>query len=394
MKGRLFYTDNLRSFLLLLGIFFHSTIIFSETDGYVLKDLERAYWYDIPTKFIHIFRMPLFFYLAGYFSELVLVQKGIPTFIKHRFWRIFIPTIFGVLAFSPVEYFFQNKLQNPDLSFLEFYIHFFHIEKFQFSYIWFLIYLLIYTFLFILFKVFLQYIPKLYFLNKSNKKDWKEKKNLQNKTNQLYFLKILHFIFFGILFSFSVSLISHTFFLIGFSIFKIDIFSFIGYFSYFLCGVFSFRYSILQIFQLEKNSYLFACVLGVIAFILYLKIDFLDPYWIPYFDAYRKWIRFFHLFLESVLAWLLSYLLLSSFQKWVNFENSFSKYLLKSSLPVFLIHFPVSLVLGYYLVEIKLEQTVKFLVHFAGVTFFSFLIYDVFIKNSYFLNILLGNKGK
>lgn len=391
MEKRLFFSDNLKSFALLAGIIFHSAIIFSERDGYALKNREVSFWYDILTQLIHLFRMPLFFFLAGYFSEMVFRSKGIGAFFLHRIKRILVPAISGVLLFSPVESFYKIKLSFHDFTYPSYYFRFFSKASFEFSYIWFLWYLVIFTFLFLVYEIFASR-----FLRKSEKAV-PEKSDLDiPKSSGLKktadFGDILFMLSIGILFSFSLVLLAHTFFLKGYILCAIEPYGFIYYFSFFVSGVAAFRFSLLQFRDITKIQFLLTLVLIVFLFILYFQLDSKDPYWIAPFESSVKAIRLIHIFLDASLAWIIIFFLLAFFKKYLNFQNSFTAYLQKSSLPVFLLHYPVSIILGYYLVRIKMDQTEKFLSHFFGVLFFSFLIYDSIVKRSSFLNLLLGNK--
>lgn len=93
--------DFLRAIAMLLGVFLHSIIVYMEEPPSIVfphdtnsSSLIFDYLYD----FIHIFRMPLFFIVAGFFARLVIEKKGLIFFIKNRFRRIVIPW-FGSLFF-------------------------------------------------------------------------------------------------------------------------------------------------------------------------------------------------------------------------------------------------------------------------------------------------------
>lgn len=92
---RLHGLDAVRGFALLLGVALHATMTYlpgakyfwitSDTDSsLVLSGL--FYW-------IHLFRMPLFFLIAGFFAHLSFHRLGMKAFIKDRFKRIVIPLV-------------------------------------------------------------------------------------------------------------------------------------------------------------------------------------------------------------------------------------------------------------------------------------------------------------
>ena len=141
MHKRLFYLDNLKTFALLLGVLFHTSIVYAPEIGYAIKNPERNYFFSVIVHFIHVFRMPLFFFLSGFFSFMVLNKHGGRNFTFSRFERMFAPMIVGLLFFSPIQYFIVYNQKNNPISFLEYYPLFFTPNEFDLSHIWFLVYL-------------------------------------------------------------------------------------------------------------------------------------------------------------------------------------------------------------------------------------------------------------
>ena len=71
MHERLYFIDNLKSFALLLGPIFHTSIVYASEIGYVIKSEDTSYVFTFITFLIHIFRMPVFFFLSGFFCEMI-----------------------------------------------------------------------------------------------------------------------------------------------------------------------------------------------------------------------------------------------------------------------------------------------------------------------------------
>lgn len=96
---RFYALDSLRAALMLLGIVIHASC------SYVSFDLGEAWHYkdrasvspvlDLVLTFIHIFRMPLFFVLAGFFARMVFEKRGLREFLWNRWRRIMIPFVAG-----------------------------------------------------------------------------------------------------------------------------------------------------------------------------------------------------------------------------------------------------------------------------------------------------------
>lgn len=96
---RLHALDALRAFALFLGIYFHASLSFMPgIDTWVVTDTSTSALIWIVSGFSHLFRMSLFFMIAGYFARLVYQRKGFAYFMRDRAKRIGLP----LLMFLPV----------------------------------------------------------------------------------------------------------------------------------------------------------------------------------------------------------------------------------------------------------------------------------------------------
>jgi glucan biosynthesis protein C len=115
---RLHSLDAVRAIALLLGLALHDTLPF-------LQDVEGWVWTDTPSDImaavwyiIHIFRMPLFFLMAGFFGRMIIERKGMKAFIKDRSKRIVIPLFVGfpvVMILCAIAYVIAAILGPVDL---------------------------------------------------------------------------------------------------------------------------------------------------------------------------------------------------------------------------------------------------------------------------------------
>lgn len=117
-----YYFDALRAFMVLLGIALHGTISYGmETHGaswpfsigtqealtlWPYKDEKNHVFFDYLHNVIHIFRMPLFFVMAGFFGRFSYDKEGRLAFMHKRKKRIlypllvFWPILFGLVGLS------------------------------------------------------------------------------------------------------------------------------------------------------------------------------------------------------------------------------------------------------------------------------------------------------
>jgi glucan biosynthesis protein C len=90
--GRLHAFDNLRAVMMWLGILIHVAI--NHTTGpspLPWRDSQTSPLADVVLLFIHAFRMPVFFILAGFFVALLIARKGHKGMLKHRMRRLALP---------------------------------------------------------------------------------------------------------------------------------------------------------------------------------------------------------------------------------------------------------------------------------------------------------------
>jgi glucans biosynthesis protein C len=94
-SARLFYMDNLRAIAMLAGIFFHAALAYSPMSHSIWPTADQhSHWlFDVFAWGSHLFRMPVFFVMAGFFCALVLQQRGGKAFFKNRLLRIALPIV-------------------------------------------------------------------------------------------------------------------------------------------------------------------------------------------------------------------------------------------------------------------------------------------------------------
>ncbi|HQZ30238.1 MAG TPA: acyltransferase family protein [Arenimonas sp.] len=92
-QERLHYMDHLRALAMLAGVFFHAALAFSPLmQGFFpTADRQNSAWVDVVAWGLHLFRMPLFFVVAGFFAAWVIERRGGAAFARQRVRRIALP---------------------------------------------------------------------------------------------------------------------------------------------------------------------------------------------------------------------------------------------------------------------------------------------------------------
>ncbi|MDA7492874.1 acyltransferase family protein [bacterium] len=103
--------DFVRATAMLLGLLLHVCIFFMPSHKYFWGTGE--YFGDVLDlqflNFIHLFRMQLFFFMAGFFAELVIDRKGLHHLVNDRLKRIVLPFIIGLVLLMPLHFLLVGK---------------------------------------------------------------------------------------------------------------------------------------------------------------------------------------------------------------------------------------------------------------------------------------------
>lgn len=97
--------DAVRGFALLAGIALHATIAFlpgMREGNYPISDDSQSIALSAVFFVIHIFRMSLFFAIAGFFAHVLLVRLGVFGLVKNRLRRIALPLPVSLLVVGPM----------------------------------------------------------------------------------------------------------------------------------------------------------------------------------------------------------------------------------------------------------------------------------------------------
>lgn len=160
-EPRYYGLDLVRSIAMLLGIVIHTSIYFMDDQViWMRKEHFTDPLNQMVVEFIHLFRMQLFFLLAGFFAQMVINRKGLSPFLKDRFKRILIPFVFAVIIFTPLNDFAitcsgqasimrRILMEQPFLDYLKnivlygFLIKTPHVDQIGFGSFWFIYYLIL-----------------------------------------------------------------------------------------------------------------------------------------------------------------------------------------------------------------------------------------------------------
>ena len=172
--------DWLRVLAVYLLFVFHVAMVFNPAPFYHIRNGELSFVLLIVAGFISLWHMPLFFLLAGWSAYASLEARGTAAFAKERLLKLWVPLVMGcVLLMPPIKFlelrsgldanytglYVSPALQPSfapvipaglpvmapfDESFLAFLPTFFtQLDRFTWSHLWFVAYLLVFTLLYL-----------------------------------------------------------------------------------------------------------------------------------------------------------------------------------------------------------------------------------------------------
>jgi len=105
---RLYYLDNIRSFVIFFVILQHAALIYARYDG--TQNISQTI-YRFIIGFTDIFMMPMLFFIAGYFALASIRKQGPQKFLRSKFLRIWIPWLKGLFLLLPLSVYFLDMLK-------------------------------------------------------------------------------------------------------------------------------------------------------------------------------------------------------------------------------------------------------------------------------------------
>ncbi|MVT08028.1 acyltransferase family protein [Chitinophaga tropicalis] len=143
------YLDWLRIIAIIGVLVLHAAMPFATGEGWHIRNKETSNVLLELVHWLHMFRMPLLFFISGAISYCMLQNRTGAGFIGLRFTRLFIPLLFGMLVIVPPQVYLERVTNGYKGNFWQFYAHMFTTGPYpkgdiSWHHLWFILYLLIY----------------------------------------------------------------------------------------------------------------------------------------------------------------------------------------------------------------------------------------------------------
>jgi hypothetical protein len=285
--------------------------------------------------------MPLLFVIAGISTSYALKKRSVKQYVQERFFKLFIPLLFGLFLYIPAQTYFAERFHNQyEGGYLNQYLLFFtkptdltgYTGGFSPGHLW---------FIFFLFMISIISLPIMIKYNKSSHPIDGNKLTLPIIIPMFLIPLIM-----APILDFGGKSVGQylALFLLGFFILSED--------------------TVLQ--RLENNRWWLFTV-AVLLIILHLIIFYKDLYSGILFDIFHRFIM-----------WICILAILGIGKHFLNFSNPVTAYLSKSSFPIYFFHQTWVVITAFYVFRITSNSNVQFMLIIPISILLTFLNYEIF----------------
>jgi glucan biosynthesis protein C len=379
-KTRESYLDWLRILSILGVLFFHSAMPYVAEDGWHIKNAQTSNLLLESNFFLHLFRMPLLFFISGTVSYYMMQRRTTSSFISLRCRRLLIPLVAAMFIIVPPQIYMERLTQGFTGTFWQWYPDVFNFVpypkgSFSWHHLWFIAYLFLYDLLL---------APLFACCVSSGSGGFKAKASRLAEGSRIYLLMIPGILWYAFLsrrFPETNDLLHDG--------------SYFVYWMFFLLAGFLCILQPKLMNSLQRNRRV-SLTIGFMAILLldYLRWNQIEPghnSW-PFQSEYT-WYLFDAL--KPLVAWTWVFALIGYGKHYLNRKSSVLSYLNEAVFPLYILHQTVIVVLAYYFVQLPNESILSKYIYTLGTTFFiTVLTYHLLVRPFALSRILFGMKPK
>ncbi|NNE03817.1 MAG: acyltransferase family protein [Eudoraea sp.] len=364
--------DWLRVLVFALLILYHVGMFFVPW-GWHIKNNVIYTWLVYPMLFLNQWRLPILFVISGMGTYYALGKRTGKQFIWERIKRLYIPLAIGMLLVVPpqvyIERFVEGQFQGSYLEFwpAEAFTGIYPEGNMSWHHLWFLPYLLLFSL--ILAPIFLHLRKK----NNSKFISWIKKRfkspwGLFIFVIPLYLVEALIEPFFPV---------THA--LVG------DWFAIVNYGLMFFIGfvLISAQDEFWHLVKTYRRKFLYLGILSFISFLTLISL-FEDSIYVHFTEALLK--------VTNLWLWVL--ICFGYAASYLNKPSKTLAYANESVYPFYILHQTITIIIGYFLIDLSWGFFAKALVLLAGTFGISWIIYEFLLRRWTWIRPLFGLKIK
>lgn len=362
--------DNLRALAMLAGVAFHAALAYSPLMHGIwpAADVGGSIAVDAIAWFAHVFRMPLFFAIAGYFAALLVARRGMAGFFRNRCARVLVPLVlFAPPILASMDWLTAHAVAtvaqpSPALSWLRAYDarHGTLPSSPGWAHLWFLFYLLLCT-------VLVWVVSAL------------ELGRIGHRLATLHpgvLLIVLALVSTPALALAGVPWPAPQFFLPS-------LWALVFFGLYFALGTLLFHHGAVLDRLRPFAPWLLIGAIVAYAVLFHATAGFVHA-------APSSLQRLAHAALEAIAALWMTLWCLMAAQRWLRTRNALMRWLADASYWVYLVHLPLMLAIQYRLLDVPLHWLVKFAIAVTGTLLVGFASYQVLVRHTVAGRLLNG----
>ncbi|MDJ0040266.1 glucans biosynthesis protein MdoC [Pantoea allii] len=352
---REYFLDSIRACLMLLGVPFHVSLIYS-SQKWAVNSSEASLWLTTLNDFIHAFRMQVFFVISGYFSYMLYLRYQPQRFLKVRLERVGIPMLTAVPLITLPQFFMLKAwtTKYADWGTLPLYDKFNNLMWELISHLWFLLVLLILTTLGMITFRWLR----------------DQKRNIDYQ--QVGWSKLaLGLVVWCLLWGGFRRIVFYTHpALLSDALFNFVVMQTLFYLPFFMLGALSWKHQALKQLFVRVNPVLFiGAVLLLVAYIVNQRTS-----------SGEGWLYELDALISSMMGLCMLNVCYSLGHKLLNSHSPRIMYLVNASLFIYLVHHPLTLLYGIYVTPVLHNNTLGFLLGLVMVFGVSFTLYELHLR--------------
>lgn len=359
--------DALRAVMMLLGIVLHATEIYSlGEDAYWPKDpFARGVSMNFIFGIIHIFRMPIFFIVAGFFGAMLFYERGPLLMLKNRASRVLFPFFIFLLILHPVIILVWRYTANVfDVRVAEILTSLTFTPSITYH-LWFLYYLILITVIVFALATFLKSVPTI-------------TRRITKSFEWLLRRRLIFILLFSIIMFLMLVWMWDTWISTPLS-FTPNIPVLVAYSMFYLLGWVLFKSKrLLSSFML--GDWLFT----VMAVIIFTTRFFLRSY----IDDVLYGA------LNAIIVWFFIFGIMGLFIRYASKHSTRMRYISDASYWVYLVHLPLVTFSAGIIANLHVPVFIKFLIVICLTTLVSFTTYHYLVRKSFIGEFLNGKKYK
>ncbi|WP_051937076.1 glucans biosynthesis protein MdoC [Erwinia sp. 9145] len=354
-QQREYFLDSVRAWLMLLGIPFHVSLIYS-TQIWSVNSLAPSVWLTIFNDFIHAFRMQVFFVISGYFSYMLFLRYSPQQWLKVRLERVSIPMLAAVPLITVPQFFMIKAWTTKigDWHGLTLYQKLNALSWDLISHLWFLLVLSVLT------------LAGVWMFKRL--RDGVAKTDYSDLTwGKLSLIILLCSLAWGtlrrMLFVFEPQLLSD-------GLFNYAVMQSLFFLPFFILGAMSWKYPAIKALFIKPVPWIFFGAL--VAFIGYVA----NQTW----SKGEGWLYEIDGVMSMMMGLWMVNVVFSLGHRLLNSHSPRVTYLVNASLFVYLVHHPLTILYGIFIVPTISSNTLGFFVGLAFVFGIAFLLYEIHLR--------------